>query len=592
MDTTADLDTVAGRAAGASPAATGGAAATADGAAAAQAAGDGGLDWAARVQRLEAELGGLRRAMRGRALIEQAKGLLAGTLDCSPEVAYDHLSRLSQHENRRLVDVAARILGTALPDDVDDPQPSTGAEAARQFDPAPYLITPDEVGDGGAPDAGVPALSAPDRVRLQTVVTAVEAAPTMADLADRLLAEGVESLAADAVVIYLAEPDGALRMASCAGLPAQVASDWQRIPSAVPTVLGEALRSGRPQWFGGDNPRGYLLVGDGAARAGLPLHHAGRTFGVLEPIWREHREFSPADRAYLLALAAAVAGRIWRLSRLVADVLAAPGHWLQSALDVVAAPILLLSPYRDASGEVVDFTIDFASTQAGHPYGQEPDELVGCRLLDVRPTLHAAGVFEAYRQALLSGVPWQRAAQTETMLVGAATRTALISHSAVRLGDGLLASWQVHDAEAELARVAVVEELGKLGYAEWDLSTGVLRWSAGLYRIVERSPSRGPLSLDQITALVLPEDLPALEAEVRALVAQRGPAEIQFRIGTRGGPRTLRVLVRPGFDKAGELSVVHAVVQDVTELQLRVAAAQRVEQAAAMRRVHKAGRNS
>ncbi len=592
MDTTADLDTVAGRAAGASPAATGGAAATADGAAAAQAAGDGGLDWAARVQRLEAELGGLRRAMRGRALIEQAKGLLAGTLDCSPEVAYDHLSRLSQHENRRLVDVAARILGTALPDDVDDPQPSTGAEAARQFDPAPYLITPDEVGDGGAPDAGVPALSAPDRVRLQTVVTAVEAAPTMADLADRLLAEGVESLAADAVVIYLAEPDGALRMASCAGLPAQVASDWQRIPSAVPTVLGEALRSGRPQWFGGDNPRGYLLVGDGAARAGLPLHHAGRTFGVLEPIWREHREFSPADRAYLLALAAAVAGRIWRLSRLVADVLAAPGHWLQSALDVVAAPILLLSPYRDASGEVVDFTIDFASTQAGHPYGQEPDELVGCRLLDVRPTLHAAGVFEAYRQALLSGVPWQRAAQTETMLVGGATRTALISHSAVRLGDGLLASWQVHDAEAELARVAVVEELGKLGYAEWDLSTGVLRWSAGLYRIVERSPSRGPLSLDQITALVLPEDLPALEAEVRALVAQRGPAEIQFRIGTRGGPRTLRVLVRPGFDKAGELSVVHAVVQDVTELQLRVAAAQRVEQAAAMRRVHKAGRNS
>jgi PAS domain-containing protein len=591
VDTTADLDTVAGSVAGASPAATGGAATAAVGGGTAQAAAEG-LDWAARVQRLEAELGGLRRAMRGRALIEQAKGLLAGTLDCTPEVAYEHLSRLSQHENRRLVDVAARILGTALPDGADDPQPTPGAEMARQFDPAPYLATPDEVGDGEPPpDAGVPALSAPDRVRLQTVVTAVEAAPSMADLADRLLAEGVESLAADAVVIYLAEPDGALRMASCAGLPAQVASDWQRIPSAVPTVLGEALRSGRPQWFGGDNPRGYLLVGDGAARAGLPLHHAGRTFGVLEPIWREHREFSPADRAYLLALAAAVAGRIWRLSRLVADVLAAPGHWLQSALDVVAAPILLLSPYRDAGGEVVDFTIDFASTQAGHPYGQEPDELVGCRLLDVRPTLHAAGVFEAYRQALLSGIPWQRAAQTETMLVGGATRTALISHSAVRLGDGLLASWQVHDAEAELARVAVVEELGKLGYAEWDLSTGVLRWSAGLYRIVERSPSRGPLSLDQITALVLPEDLPALEAEVRALVAQRGPAEIQFRIGTRGGPRTLRVLVRPGFDGAGELTVVHAVVQDVTELQLRVAAAHRGEQAAAMRRVHKAGRN-
>jgi PAS domain-containing protein len=584
VDTTADLDTVPG---------------AAGPGAAAPAARRGGpppateLDWAARVQRLEAELGGLRRAMRGRALIEQAKGLLAGTLDCSPEAAYEHLSRLSQHENRRLVEVAARILGTALPAGLDDPRATPEAEVARQFDAAPYLATPDESAEPEpAPDAGIPALSAPDRVRLQTVVNAVEAAPGMADLADRLLAEGVESLAADAVVIYLAEPDGALRMASCAGLPAQVASDWQRIPSAVPTVLGDALRSGRPQWFGGDNPRGYFLVGDGAARAGLPLHHAGRTFGVLEPIWREHREFSPEDRAYLMALAAAVAGRIWRLSRLVADVLAAPGHWLQSALDAVAAPILLLSPFRDSTGAVVDFTIDYASSQAGHPWGQEPDELVGCRLLDVRPTLAASGVFEGYRQALLTGAPWQRAAQTETIMVGGEPRPALLSRSAVRLGDGLLVSWQVHDAEAELARVAVVEELGKLGYAEWDLSTGVLRWSAGLYRIVDRGPSRGPLSLDQITALILPEDLPGVEADVRALVAQRGPAEIQFRIGTRGGPRKLRVLVRPGFDEAGALTMVHAVAQDVTELQLRVAAAQRVEQAAAIRRVHRGGRAS
>jgi hypothetical protein len=100
------------------------------------------------------------------------------------------------------------------------------------------------------------------------------------------------------------------------------------------------------------------------------------------------------------------------------------------------------------------------------------------------------------------------------------------------------------------------------------------------------------MSLDQITAMVLPEDLPEVEAEVRALVAQRDPAEIQFRIGTRGGPRMLRVLVRPGYDDAGDLTMVHAVVQDVTELQLRVAAAKRVEQAAAMRRMHKGGRST
>src|SRR5437660_9523675 len=38
------------------------------------------LDWAARVQRLEAEVDGLRRAMRSRAIIEQAKGFLSAAL--------------------------------------------------------------------------------------------------------------------------------------------------------------------------------------------------------------------------------------------------------------------------------------------------------------------------------------------------------------------------------------------------------------------------------------------------------------------------------------------------------------------------------
>jgi PAS domain-containing protein len=550
------------------------------------------LSWAARVQRLEADLAGLRRAMRGRALIEQAKGLLAGTLDCTPDAAFEHLSRLSQHENRRLVEVAARIMGTAVPAGLDEPEPEPAGDAAA-FEPTVYVNTTGESDAEAVPAAGPaggPSLSAEARVRLQIVATAVQSAQTVRELADRLLSEGVASLEADAVLIYVVEPDGALRMASCAGLPAQVASDWQRIPSAVPTVLGEAIATGTPLWFTARDEHGYLLVGDGAARAALPLRHAGRTFGCLEPIWAQPREFSPADRAYLEALAAAVAKRIWQLDRLAADVLAAPGHWLQSALDAVAAPTLLLSPVRDDTGTVTDFTIDFASSQSGHPYDQEPAELVGVRLLDVRATLAMAGVFDAYRQVLHTGTPWQRAAQTETILVRGKPRQVLISHSAARLGDGLLASWQVHDAEAELARAAVVEELGKLGYAEWEIGTGQLRWSAGMYRIFDRSPSRGPLSLDEIPAQVLPEDLPELERELRALVAGRKPGETQFRIVTRGGPRALRVLIRPSYDEAGELTVVHAVAQDVTELALRADSVRRDQHAAAIRRVHTGGR--
>src|SRR5947209_15508324 len=94
-----------------------------------------GLDWAARVQRLEAEVDGLRRAMRSRAVIEQAKGFLSAALNCGLDEAFGHLARLSQHENLRVAEVAARIIGAATPTS-EEPEPAPKPEVdARLFDP-------------------------------------------------------------------------------------------------------------------------------------------------------------------------------------------------------------------------------------------------------------------------------------------------------------------------------------------------------------------------------------------------------------------------------------------------------------------------
>ena len=71
-------------------------------------------DWAGRVQRLEAEVAGLRRAMSSRAVIEQAKGVLAERLGCPPDEAFDHLSTLSQRSNVRLADLAASIVSSMI----------------------------------------------------------------------------------------------------------------------------------------------------------------------------------------------------------------------------------------------------------------------------------------------------------------------------------------------------------------------------------------------------------------------------------------------------------------------------------------------
>src|SRR5690348_11137807 len=92
------------------------------------------LEWAARVQRLEAEVDGLRRAMRSRAVIEQAKGFLSAALNCGLDEAFGHLARLSQHENLRVAEVAARIIGTVIPTDDDEPT-DQGQVDTRLFDP-------------------------------------------------------------------------------------------------------------------------------------------------------------------------------------------------------------------------------------------------------------------------------------------------------------------------------------------------------------------------------------------------------------------------------------------------------------------------
>ena len=52
----------------------------------------------------------LRRAMESRAMIEQAKGIIIATMGCDAEAAFHVLVKQSQHENRKLREVAADLV--------------------------------------------------------------------------------------------------------------------------------------------------------------------------------------------------------------------------------------------------------------------------------------------------------------------------------------------------------------------------------------------------------------------------------------------------------------------------------------------------
>jgi GAF domain-containing protein len=55
----------------------------------------------------------LERAMASRSVIEQAKGVLMATRALDADAAFDVLRRASQHENRKLRDLAAEVVETA-----------------------------------------------------------------------------------------------------------------------------------------------------------------------------------------------------------------------------------------------------------------------------------------------------------------------------------------------------------------------------------------------------------------------------------------------------------------------------------------------
>src|SRR4051812_19239859 len=71
---------------------------------------------AALVEKLRGELAGVRTAMRNRAVIEQAKGVLVERLGLGPDDSFDQLVKISQRANIKLIEVAAAIVGTTAPD--------------------------------------------------------------------------------------------------------------------------------------------------------------------------------------------------------------------------------------------------------------------------------------------------------------------------------------------------------------------------------------------------------------------------------------------------------------------------------------------
>jgi hypothetical protein len=237
------------------------------------------------VRALQRENEGLREALRTRAVIEQAKGILMERRTCSPDEAFAEIRRISQRENARLADVAATLVGFAAP-------------SLRGDGPTlPEDVLPPQARLSGRASEAWRTLREWPGVRATAVDAIVQSLASAAEDGD----EGAGLLAdlsgADGVTLLALREDHSLEIIGAHGYPKAAASAWRRIPMALEVPVTRAVRTGQAYFFASEEqmvaefPAMRGALGDFVAAAVLPLHRDGSVAGALLLNWRAEHPF-------------------------------------------------------------------------------------------------------------------------------------------------------------------------------------------------------------------------------------------------------------------------------------------------------------
>lgn len=126
---------------------------------------------------------------------------------------------------------------------------------------------------------------------------------------------------------------------------------------------------------------------------------------------------------------------------------------------------------------------------------------------------------------------------------------------------------QASGRAGDVDRWATLEHLGRLGSWDWDLRTGLVRWSAQALMILgSRSPA-AVLPVDSPPFTVQEDDAPAMRRFMAALAAEGRSADVELRIVRQDGqPARIRLAGEPDLDEAGRCAAVSGVVQDTSDL--------------------------
>lgn len=509
----------------------------------------------ATVEQLRREVLEAHAAADSRALVELAKGILIGQLNCTPAAAARQLDVLCRESGMSCLELAADIVNQASRDRV--------SEIAAEF--------VERTGTADDPAGHQSAVS----VRLRTAESGMLAAADTQAVAESLLTNALGPLGAVAVAVWSAVPDGSMALAGHAGFPPGEAARWRHVPPGVSTVARVALRERRLVTLArlgreGSPSIGHLQWPDGG-RIAVPAGTGGRIHGVLEICWPQPLAPQPPQIERQVEALADLCAHTMDTAPprdpATAEAVLPDVAELIDLAEGLQDPAVVLTPVLDPEGRLGDFRIRHAGSRFVDPVGRPRGDVNGALLLEAYPMAAGeSGLFDIIARVHATGEPFRAQRMSLTALVDQIPLTSVADISVSRHGAAVLLIWRIEDETARLANLLQhAQRLGRIGGFEENLATGETTWNTQLYALHGLPATAPPVRLRELPGYAHPDDSAALGRFLRAVLRHRRPASVNFRLQRPDGiTRHIRVVAEPVLDADQQLHAVRGACQDIS----------------------------
>ncbi len=118
-------------------------------------------------------------------------------------------------------------------------------------------------------------------------------------------------------------------------------------------------------------------------------------------------------------------------------------------------------------------------------------------------------------------------------------------------------------------RLEKAQEIGKMGYWEFDLKSNEITWSDTIYKVYDRKPELGPPSMQELMDYMSDDDSRLVLSNALQKAIEEGESyDIAYRISTPKGSKFIRAIGYTNKDGNEKITKIHGIAQDITDQKL------------------------